>query len=177
MECLLSITSVVDTDAQGRKLWGKIVHVTAEAELDQHYSEFGFTTSIDGKLIDASLEQILHFKFDPGVQVIFGGRNYTFAHLEKDGTFRLRLNQSIEARRRAQTSRIELIVGELLGANRYEITFLIPQDDEIALRIDGLDGGALAWANCATSISELEAMSDKKLENWLRMRLSRHLGG
>ena len=55
MECLLSITSVVDIgNAQGRKLWGKIVHVTAEAELDQHYSEFGFTTSIDGKLIQRS---------------------------------------------------------------------------------------------------------------------------
>jgi hypothetical protein len=42
------------------------------------------------KLIDATLEQILDFKFSPGVEVSFRGSGYKFEQLEKDKAFALR---------------------------------------------------------------------------------------
>jgi hypothetical protein len=89
MEYPLSITSHVDTDAQGRKLRSPITSVLAEADLGQ-YSEFGFPDVFTGRLVDVPVEHILDFKFSPGVEVVFRGSGYEFEEIEKDGTFKLR---------------------------------------------------------------------------------------
>jgi hypothetical protein len=59
-----------------------------EAELGG-FSESGFPSVFNGKLIDVPLEKILEFKFSPGVDVVFRGSGYIFEELEKDGTFKL----------------------------------------------------------------------------------------
>lgn len=89
MEFDLSITSLIDTDAQGNQQRSAIIPVKAEADLGQH-SEFGWPDSFSGKLIGLTQEQLLHFKFDPGVEVVFRGKRYKFEEIEKDGTFQLR---------------------------------------------------------------------------------------
>ena len=95
MEYLLSITHVVETDPQGRKLRSPIMEVMAEADLGQ-YAKSGFPDPFCGKLVNASLPQILNFKYLPEVEVLFRGTWYTFEELEQDGSFKLRRG-SIEA--------------------------------------------------------------------------------
>jgi hypothetical protein len=85
----LSIDSLVEIDAQGRKLRSPTTSVLAEAGLDQ-YSESGFPVVFAGRLVDVPFEQILDFKFLPEVEVGFKGARYKFEEIEKDGTFKLR---------------------------------------------------------------------------------------
>jgi hypothetical protein len=89
MEYLLSITSLIDTDAQGRKLRSPVTSVLADADLGQ-YSKSGFPNVFTGKLADVSDEKILDFKFLPEVEVVFRGSGYKFEELDKDGSFKLR---------------------------------------------------------------------------------------
>jgi hypothetical protein len=89
MEYPLSINWVVDADAQGRLLRSKVNTVMAEANLGD-YAEFGFPESFSGKLIGLTLEQILHFKSAPGVEIGFRGAPYRFEELEMDGALLLR---------------------------------------------------------------------------------------
>ena len=89
MKYSLSITSLVEIDAEGRKLRSSVTSVMAEADLGQ-YSEFGFPEVFTGKLIDVSEENILHFKFSLEVDVTFRGSGYYFEELDKDGSFILR---------------------------------------------------------------------------------------
>jgi hypothetical protein len=75
---------------------------------------------------------------------------------------------SILARRSVQKKRIELIVVKLLGTSALGIMFRYPEENEIMVRVDDHDGNIpLIWTHIAKS-SELEAMSDKDVENWLR---------
>lgn len=89
MQYLLSVTNLVGIDPQGRRLRSRITEVLAAAELGQ-YAEFGFPDPFCGKLVNASLEQILQFKSLPEVEVAFRGTWYTFEELEQDGSFKLR---------------------------------------------------------------------------------------
>ena len=88
MEYGLSITSLIETGAQGNQYRSALIPVKAEADLGQ-YSEFGWPDSFKGKLLGVTLEQVLQFKFDPGVEVGFRGKRYRFAELDKDGSFTL----------------------------------------------------------------------------------------
>lgn len=89
MEYLLSITSLIDTDAQGNQLRSRLIPVMAETDLGKD-SEFGFPCSFSGRLVDITEEQFLYFKFDSGVEVNFRGMRYKFEKIEKDGEFQLR---------------------------------------------------------------------------------------
>ncbi|WP_263386027.1 hypothetical protein [Granulicella arctica] len=88
MEYPLSITSIVETDHEGRQLRSKVTHVMATADLGP-FASFGFPAFFFGKLVDVSEEQILYFKHAPGVDVIFRGGGYKFEDLEKNGVFKL----------------------------------------------------------------------------------------
>ncbi len=89
MEYDLSITTLIDTDSQGSQHRSAITPVKAEADLGQN-SEFGWPDSFSGKLVGVTQEQLLRFKFGPGVEVAFRGKRYKFEEIEKDGTFQLR---------------------------------------------------------------------------------------
>ena len=75
MEYPLSITSLVETDAQGRQRRSAVTVVMAEADLGQ-FSEFGFPDVFFGKLVDVPPGQILKFKSAPGLEVMFRGSGY-----------------------------------------------------------------------------------------------------
>ncbi|RXH53926.1 hypothetical protein [Granulicella sibirica] len=88
MEYHLLITSVIETTKEGRELRSNITSVLAEAELGQQL----YTGQADlffGQLLDASAEQILYFKFAPGVEVVFRGLRYQFEELAESGAFKL----------------------------------------------------------------------------------------
>jgi hypothetical protein len=85
----LSIDSLVEIDAQGRKLRSPATSVLAETGLGQ-YSESGFPVVFAGRLIDVPFGKILDFKFLPEVEVGFRGARYKFEEIEGDGTFKLR---------------------------------------------------------------------------------------
>jgi hypothetical protein len=89
MEHLLSITSLVDTDAQGNQLRSELTAIMAEADLGKH-SERGNPDRISGKFIALTEEQFLHFKYDPGVEVGFRGMGYEFENIDIEGEFQLR---------------------------------------------------------------------------------------
>lgn len=88
MEYPLAITSVVETDKNGRDLRTPVTCVIAEAELGP-FAEFGFPDVFFGKLVDVSEADILHFKQAPDVDVIFRGSGYRFEELGKTGAFKL----------------------------------------------------------------------------------------
>jgi hypothetical protein len=88
MQYLLSITSIIDTDAQGHELRSPITAAMAETDLGP-FSRFGFPDSFGGKLVAVTPEQLLAFKFDSGVEVGFRGKRYNFEQLENDGSFEL----------------------------------------------------------------------------------------
>ena len=89
MEYEFSITCLIDTDSQGGQHRSAITPVKAEADLAQ-YSELGWPDSFSGKLVSVTQDQLLRFKFGPGVEVAFRGKRYKFEEIEKDGTFQLR---------------------------------------------------------------------------------------
>ena len=88
MEYPLSITSIVETDREGRQIRSKVTHMMASADLGP-FSEFGFPPFFFGKLVDVSEEQILYLKYAPGVDVVFRGSGYSFEELDPQGTFKL----------------------------------------------------------------------------------------
>lgn len=89
MEHTLSITSLVGTDSQGRHLRSEVTAVKAETGLGP--SPIGpFPEVFEGRLLDATQEQIAGFKFNPDVRAALHGMEYIFEELEQDGTFRAR---------------------------------------------------------------------------------------
>jgi hypothetical protein len=81
----LSITWLIDEQTQVRS---EVITVAAEASLGR-LPLLEFPDSVEGSLIDVPPEQIVAFKFNPGVLISFGGRRYKFGRLEKDGSFEL----------------------------------------------------------------------------------------
>ena len=88
MECALTITSVIETDAKGCDRRSDATAVMAEAELGP-FSFFGVPEFFFGKLVGASEQQILYFNFAPGVIAAFRGTAYSFEAIEKSGAFKL----------------------------------------------------------------------------------------
>jgi hypothetical protein len=88
MEYLLSITSLIDSDAQHYQRRSAITAIVAEADLRQ-YSEHGFPESFSGELVGVTPEQLLYLRFGSGIEVGFRGKRYKFSLLEKDGSFEL----------------------------------------------------------------------------------------
>ncbi|HEY5174768.1 MAG TPA: hypothetical protein VII95_04295 [Terriglobales bacterium] len=89
MQYLLSITSLIDSDAQQYQRRSAITTIVAEADLGQ-YSERGFPESFGGKLVGVTPEQLLYVRFGAGIEVGFRGKRYKFSLLEEDGRFELR---------------------------------------------------------------------------------------
>jgi hypothetical protein len=83
------ITSIVETDDQGVDRSSDAVAVIAEAELGPIFSAYGAPEFFFGNLLDVAEQQILYFKFAPGVKVSFRGQVYLFEELEKSGRFKL----------------------------------------------------------------------------------------
>ena len=88
MEYHLLITSLIETTKEGRELRSNITSVLAEAELGQQIYT-GQPDLFFGRLLDASVEQILCFRFALGVEVIFRGSGYTFEGLAESGALKL----------------------------------------------------------------------------------------
>jgi hypothetical protein len=97
MEHLLSISSLLQTDPQGNKIWGNITGVTAETDLaasplypfPERFEGRLVGIPFEGKLIELTEQQLNHFRFDREVRVDFLGKLYKFKGLENNGTFEI----------------------------------------------------------------------------------------
>ncbi|MBB5060741.1 hypothetical protein HDF16_005477 [Granulicella aggregans] len=88
MEYPLSITSLIETQRDGKDLRSRVTHVMAETDLGP-FTDFGTPTFFFGKLVDVTEEQILYFRYAPGVEVLFRGGRYRFESISPTGTFKL----------------------------------------------------------------------------------------
>ena len=77
----------------------------------------------------------------------------------------------IQEMRSVQTKRIERITAKILSTTPHIITFVF-SEDEISFRIDGTDGSILAEAYRGTHTSDIESMSDEKIEGRLKELLA-----
>jgi len=88
VEYSLSVTSLIETDRDGKELRSPVTHVMAEADLGP-FNDFGTPTFFFGKLVEVTEEQILYFKYAPGIEILFRGGRYVFESIAPTGTFKL----------------------------------------------------------------------------------------
>lgn len=87
MELPITITSMIKT-VGGVDRRSDATVVMAKVAL-RPLSASGSPEFFFGRLLDASEQEILYFKFAPGVKAGFRGTTYRFEELEKSGVFKL----------------------------------------------------------------------------------------